>query len=264
MIWLVSAAICIAAIWGLFNPFAGLLGLLAINVIRPGEVYPILDTLRVERIMAILVLLSLLVHQGKLIFPRITKVLLLFWMTMFLSVFLAFWKTGALMASLDFGKIVIYHILIVNIVTKRRRFHTFLFVFVILTGWFAASSIYAYRNGEYYYAGEHLARAEGVTSAGGNPNELGLTLISALPLVALLAFSGTKRDRLIGIAVAGMSIWTVVLTGSRSSFLSMIALLVLFVFSKKRRLLPFAPGGSSVSGNLGDYPSGVPTKVPKR
>ncbi len=156
---------------------------------------------------------------------------------MFLSVLLAFWRTGAFMTALDFGKIVIYHVLIVNLVTTRRRFHTFLFVFVILIGWFAGSSINAYRHGEYYYAGEHLARAEGLTSAGGNPNELGLTLVSALPLVALLALSGTSRDRLVGLAVAGMSVWTVIITGSRSSFLTMVALLAAFIFSKKKRLL---------------------------
>jgi O-antigen ligase len=237
MMWVVVAAICVVAVWGLFNPFAGLLGLLAINVIQPGEIYPVLNTFRVERAVAILVLISLVLHHGRLVFPRITKLFLIFWATMFLSVLLAFWRTEAFMMALDFGKIVIYHLLIVNLVTTRQRFHTFLFVFVLLIGWFAGSSVYAYSHGEYYYAGEHLARAEGVTSSGGNPNELGLTLVSALPLVALLVLSGTSRDRLVGLAVAGMSVWAVIITGSRSSFLTMIALLAAFIFSKKKRLL---------------------------
>lgn len=242
--WVVAGAICIIAIWGMFNPFAGLLGLLAINVIQPGEIYPVLDAFRVERVVAVLVLLSLFLHQGKLIFPRITKLFLLFWAAMFVSVFFAFWRTGAFLTSLDFGRTVIYHILIVNLVTTRRRFHTFLFVFVILMGWFAGSSVNAYNHGEYYYRGEHLARAEGITSAGGNPNELGLTLVSGLPLVTLLALSGTARDRLVALAVAVMSVWAVVITGSRSSFFTMIALLAVFIFSKRKRLLflPLAAG----------------------
>jgi len=244
MMWVVIAVIGIVAIWGMFNPFAGLLGLLAINVIQPGEIYPVVDAFRVERAVAILVLISLFLHHGKLILPRITKLFLLFWGTMFLSVLLAFWRLGAFMTALDFGKIAIYHVLIVNLVTTRRRFHTFLFVFVILMGWFAGSSIYEYNHGAYYYAGEHLARAEGLTSAGGNPNELGLTLVSALPLAALLALSGTIRDRIVGLAVAGMSIWAVIITGSRSSFLTMGVLLIAFIFSKRKRLLflPIAAG----------------------
>jgi O-antigen ligase len=244
MIWVVLGLIILFAGWSLVNPYVGLIGLLGINIIQPGELFPALDALHVERVMAILVLVSLLIHHGRFVFSKPTKALLLFWLATFLSVPFAFWRMGALLTAIDFSRVIIYHILIANLVNSQRRFRIFLIVFTVLIGWLAVSSYVAYLRGNFYNENGHFAREEGLTSSGGNPNELGLTLVSGLPLIALLWTRGKWRDRMLGFGVAGICIWAVIFTGSRSSFLSLLFLLAAYVFSTRRRIifLPFALG----------------------
>lgn len=225
----------IVALWGLANPFVGLLGLLAVNFTRPGELHPVLAALHPERVLAILVLGSILFHRGKLVFPSITKWCLLFWMALFCSVPLAVWRSDALLNALDFGKILTYHVAIVSLVTTTRRLRIFLATYAVLVGWLAATSLYDYAHGAYYFAGEGIARAAGLTSAGGNPNELGLTLVSCLPLLLPLIARGAGRVRWLALAVAATSITTVVLTGSRGSFLALIFLVGVLTLSSKHR-----------------------------
>jgi putative inorganic carbon (hco3(-)) transporter len=237
MMWIIIAAICIVIGWGLFDPFVGLLGLVAVNIVQPGELYPLLDAFHVERVMAVLVLVSLLVHRKNLAFPDISKLFFIFWLTMFLSIPFAFWRMGAFESTLDFSRIVIYHILVVNLVTTPRRFRIFLTVFVLLTGWLAASSYISFLGGGYYLESGHFARAEGISSSGGNPNELGLSLVCALPLVVVLALRKSWRYRVIGIGVALISLYAIVFTGSRMAFISLIFVLAAYTFSAGKRLV---------------------------
>lgn len=230
-----TAAILVIAVWALANPFIGLLGLLAVYFIRPGELYPLLAALHPERVLAILVLCSILLHRGKLVFPTVTKLCLLFWITLFCSVPLAIWRSDALLNAFDFAKILTYHLAIVSLVTTARRLRIFLATYALLIGWLAASSLYDYVYGVYYLAGEGIARAEGLTSAGGNPNELGLTMVASLPLVLVLIFPGAGRVRWLVVGVAAASIATVVLTGSRASFLALVFLIGVLALSSKRR-----------------------------
>src|SRR5205814_10584703 len=82
---------------GFLNPFAGLLGLLAINVIQPGELYPIFNTLHVERLAAIFVLASLLLHRGRIRFNYpMSRQVLTFWLALFVSIPLAYWRLNSL------------------------------------------------------------------------------------------------------------------------------------------------------------------------
>ena len=95
MVWAVSAVLCVMGIWALFNPFVGLIGVLAIIFARPGELYPILDTIHIQRTFTLLVLISFLVHERRLQVPKVSKALLIFWIAMFCTVPLAFWRAGA-------------------------------------------------------------------------------------------------------------------------------------------------------------------------
>jgi O-antigen ligase len=242
MIALVAVAIYALALWGFFNPFVGLMGLLAVSIIQPGELYPALGAFHIERVLFFVVFVSFVWRHGKPVFPPITKLFLLFWSTMFLSVPFAFWRMGALQFALDFGRVAIYHILIVNLVNTPRRFRIFLLVFALLIGWLAGSSCLGFLHGDLYLERGRFARAEGMTSSGGNPNELGITLVSSLPLVVLLVVDKPWRGRLLGLAVAALSGWVLVFTGSRTSIVALLFLLAAFVFSSKKRLL-FLPIG---------------------
>ena len=215
------------------NPFLGLLGLLVINLIRPGEIYPLFAMFRVERFFAILVLLSFFLNNYKLVFPPITKRLLLFYGAILLGVPFAVWRMGAFQGGIEFGKVVFYHLLIVALVTTRQRLRHFLIVLTCLVGFLALSSFILYATGHYQLR-MGIDRAEGLTSSGGDPNTLGITLVSMLPFAGLLLLSrGMGFWRWIGLVVAGASVCTVVITGSRTAFFSMMFLFFVFALTTK-------------------------------
>lgn len=229
--------IFVLILWTVKDPFIGLLGLLMLNILRPGEIYPLFATLHVERIAAIVVLLSLLAHERRVATPKITKAVLFFWGTMFAAIPLAFWIGQSISTTVEFGQIVVYHLLIVTLVNTEERFTRFLVTFAILNAWLAGSSLYLYMTGSFVYT-MNIERATGLTSAGGDPNTLALTLVSGLPLVLLLLTRETgKLVKLIGLGAAAVSILTVINTGSRTNFFTLLLLSLGFVATRKKWFL---------------------------
>lgn len=220
---------------GFLNPFVGLLGLLAVNVIQPGELYPIFSTLHVERLSAFFVLAALLLHRGRLSLKNpLSRQVFMFWAALFASVPLAYWKLNSFEGALGFYKIAFYFFLITNLANTLPRVKALIAVFVALNGWLAISSYWAYAHGDYYVSST-FGRAEGLTSSGGDPNRLGITLVSGIPFATLLLFYGNAKLRLLGLGTIAMSLFTFVLTGSRTSFFGFVALAVVFALTRRNK-----------------------------
>ena len=237
MLILICLGLALMAVAGIFRPFLGLLGLLMINVVQPGELYPVLAAFHVERVLAALVLISFFAHGHRLVFPKITRSVLYFWSAMFLACPLAIWRANALSTTIEFGQIVVYHLMIVALVDEEDRVKRFLVVFAGLTGWLAASSLYLYSTGKLQVA-MGIERAVGLTSAGGDPNRLGITLVTSIPLVALLlSRESSKRLRLLAGGVITISIATLIATGSRTSFFALLVALLLWTLGGRSKLM---------------------------
>lgn len=236
MVVVIGIALLVAFVLAVVDPYKGLLGLLGVIIIQPGELYSIFDTLHVERMLALLVLASMFLHGKKLAFPKMTRRVLGFWLAMALSIPFSWWISGTFSFTFDFGRIVIFHLLIVALVDNDQRFKAFVTEFALLVGWLAASSVWGYYHGAYTFA-MGIERASGLTSSGGDPNSLGLTLVSGLPFMLLLLFKGKGKARIIGLATAGIAVYGVLLTGSRTSFFGLLFLGMCFVFSRKKNLL---------------------------
>ncbi|MEO5935990.1 MAG: hypothetical protein ABIP81_02145, partial [Terriglobales bacterium] len=116
MIFVILIATVIVIIWSVKDPFIGLLGMLMLNILRPGEMYPEFAALRLERITAIVVLLSTLAHQRGFATPKITKTVLLFWGSMIVSIPMAYWIGNSISSVIQFGQTIAYHLLIVTLV----------------------------------------------------------------------------------------------------------------------------------------------------
>ncbi len=229
-----------------FSPYTGLLGLLAANIIQPGEIYPVFDTIRLERVMAVIVLVSALRHREKLRFPPLTKGCLAFWGAIIIGVPFAWWVSGAMGFAIEFGKTMIYHVLIVSLLTTAERFTKFIYMFTSLIGWTALSSATQYFSGN-YVTNQGVDRAVGMTSIGGDPNTLGLTLACALPLALLTAIKATRLWKIAGAAVTVASVVTVVLTGSRMSFMAVAFFFAIYAASRKRYYI-YIPLALAVAG----------------
>ncbi len=237
MVVIIGIVVLITAFMGLSNPFAGLLGLLVLNMTQPGEIYPIFNSLHVERVMALVVLISFLAKNRKFEFPEIPRKLLYFWVVMFLAVPLAYWPSFALESAIDFGKVVLFHLMVANLIRTPEQFKKYLLVYTIIVGWFACSSLYLHAQGVVTYA-QDAERAAGITSSVGDPNTLGLVLVTSMPIV-LLVFGKdfNKWARLTALIVAGLSIWAVVVTSSRTSFFCLVFVGFLYTLTRKKGFL---------------------------
>ena len=235
MVWVVSAALGVLGVWALFNPFVGLIGVLAIIFVRPGELYPMLDAVHIQRSFTLLVLISFLVHERRLQIPRVSKALLIFWLAMFCTVPLAFWRAGAFENSFDFGKVIMYHLLIVNLATTARRFRIVLITICGLVAWLAAWSTYLYYAGAFQVR-MGIQRAVGLNGQTNDPNALGITLVTALPLFLLLWRKDAGRIRWAMIPLTAICLWTVVLTGSRTSYIVFVALALAYALTQRYRI----------------------------
>ena len=239
---ILGGAFAIITIYSLSNPFVGLLGLLAADMLRPGELYPSLAVFHIERLLAVVLMVSVLFHRQRLAWPPITKSLLIFWGALFISVPLSIWRTDALSNAISFGRIIIYHVLVVNLVTTERRYRAFLLVYAALIGWLAATSLYGLSHGLMYHGSESVERAEALNSFGGNPNSLGISMVVSIPLVFLLLAKGSGIGRLVSMAVVVAAIATTIYTGSRTSYLALAFLVLAAPLLRRKRLfyLPVA------------------------
>jgi O-antigen ligase len=235
---LLGVLFLVLAVKGLNNPFWGVVGLMCVTMINPGELNPIFAALRMEKIFVAVVLLSWIVHE-KAVLPPISKKLVAFWFAMILGIPFAFWPGGAFDGTVAFFTVVLYHVMMINMINTQERFRAIITVYVALVGWIAGGAIWGYLHGEVNAGGaaHGLERAQGLTSSAGDPNSLGVRMVVAMPLMALLLFQGNKKQKLFGGLVLAMSMFTVALTGSRGSMLTMLVLFATFMFTRKKGLL---------------------------
>lgn len=228
------------ALIGLVRPYIGLLALLIVMELQPGELYPYLAPLHLERVVGVLVLVAFLLNNEKWRIPPPVKWLLAFYAAMLASVPLAFWRGNSLAFCLSFVEIVSYALLASSLLTTEKRLRWFIVTLMLLIDWLGGSALYNYDHGIWQYT-MHIQRAIGVTSSAGDPNSLATTLVTALPLAILLMVrSNPPWMRLLGLGSAAIGIVTVVDTGSRAAALSMI-FLTLMLFLRKPKNLKFLP-----------------------
>src|SRR5437764_2834709 len=186
---------------GIFKPFEGLIGLLAVTMINPGEIWPILTVIHVERLLVIVTAIGIFFRPVPFSYPKLTNRMLVFWLAMFLSCPFSFWPGGAVRFTLDFGRIILYHFLITNLVNTRKRFLIILVVFTVLIGWVAGGALWGYMHGSFDQMAirNGFERATGLSESNGNPNTIGLTMVSGLPMIVLL-FTGNKSLKLFALA----------------------------------------------------------------
>jgi len=213
-------------------PFVGLLLYLGIFLYRPGETYLVLAPLRLEFLLGGFLLIVAVVQQrlrtGTVLLPsdRITLFLALFFGAMAISLFASYEKTITMETCRDFGKTLVFFLLIVFLVDSPRKLYAFLFTYSLMTIKIAADSLIAFYSGTVMTV-HGVDRIIGATSAGGDPNTLATTMVVSLPLVFV---TGRWSRRLVPKGVmygsCGLMLVLIALTGSRGGVLALLSLLL--------------------------------------
>ena len=238
---MMQVVVGLGVLWAIYSafksPYQGLLALLVINVVQPGELFPLFDSLHIERVVVLIVLGSTIMRQDeKMVFSPLSKKLMVFLAMLVVGIPFAFWRGGTTMATIEFAKMVLYNVLIVSLVNTRERFRGFLITYASAIGYLGLTSGWTYFHGGSVYA-QGIDRAQGLTNAGGDPNALAITLVTALPLTVLLFGGGTTKFRLFVLGMSALNVSTMILTGSRTGFMCLLMLMVVFTITRKKAIL---------------------------
>ncbi len=224
-------------------PFAGLLFYTVLFVLRPGEKYPVLNALHLERIVGALCLASLflsqlrLEHRLQLDDSKQTRLFFFFILAVALSVPFAYWRGRAVQGFTEVLRIAGYYIMVAHLIDSRRRLRWFVYTFLLLIAYLCFDSLRGYFSGGAFLS-QGIDRAVGTTSMSNNPNELGTTLASAVPLFLLLALSRSEKWRRVVLwTIVPCLLIGIVLTGSRASMLGMLGGSAYLWWHSRRRVL---------------------------
>lgn len=217
----------------LSRPFVGLMVLLLIMVVQPGELITTLASMHVERVAAGMVIVSVVMERrqaGRALrlwgHPLLTA-MYVFLGVLVASFFTSIWPGRTAETVIGFGRTMAYCLLIINVIPTSRRLTLLMRFFMLLHAYVAASTIRGYYSGQIMFA-QGIERAVGLTSFGGDPNNLAATLVAVLPFMILgIRIEKRWQWRAAWAGSIVMCVWTVVLTGSRSGFLGLMCLSVL-------------------------------------
>jgi len=238
------------------KPFLGLVLYTSTFMLRPGELYPPLDALHIERFIGVLCLIGMYLEQHRMARrlaidgTRQTRLLLLFIVTVLISVPMAYWRLAALNGVIDFLKLLAWYLLVVHLLNTRRRLRTYLALFLVLVSYIAFDSLRGYFSGSFHYR-MGIERAVGQTDAGGDPNHLAATMAATIPLLLLLVFyRGLRWARLFSAAGVVLLAVTMGLTGSRSGLLGFLGGLLFLWRGSRHRVLAGLAGIMLIGAGL--------------
>jgi O-antigen ligase len=234
--FIVLAVVLVMMVKGLSDPFMAMFAFITVYELQPGELYPALNVLHLERVLLVFIVIALLMTRTTLRFPPITKKFLAFFAAMVLSIPFSFWIANTIQQDISFFETVVYCILLVSLLLSPEKIKKYLLLFTGLTAWIGASSLYEYHVGVRQFQ-MGIERAEGLTSAGGDPDTLATSMIICMPFAfAMMARGNSKRVRAYGLLLFAVYIITVIDTGSRTAFLAFLFFLLMMMFQRRSNL----------------------------
>ncbi|HEY7837262.1 MAG TPA: O-antigen ligase family protein [Terriglobales bacterium] len=237
MIIFLALVLIIAVSWSLFNPFVAMITLMGVNFVNPGDLYHVFAALHVERLVALIALVTLFARGHRFLYPKITRWVLYFYGACVASVPFAFWVSNSLSSVIDFGKTIVIHLCYVALVNTRERMRIVLLAFTCMIGYLCVTSLNLYFHGVFQHT-MGVDRITGLAGEATSADALGLTIVTAIPIVYLFAGkSSGARVRLIAFLILLLSLWTLSLSGTRGPVLTFVLITVLAAAVHRRRAL---------------------------
>lgn len=201
-----------------------LLGYMWLFVHRPFEVWPWLGAYRIERVYMLATLICWLFAQ-KTWTPCRSHFPVFLLATTYL--FASQTSSYATFKDVeDWFKVFVFYILVVTVASTARDLRILVCAFVVITALYQLHSLREYFNGRGVYR-MGTWRMVGVDVTMSDPNSFGASINYALPMLYPVWTIARKRwQQLAVIAMAGLAVVCVLLTGSRSAFMAVIVLAV--------------------------------------
>jgi hypothetical protein len=218
-----------------------LIGYVFLFVHRPFEVWPVLANFRLERVYMLFALGAWIAtyNPQRAVVSSLHRCLAAFVIVVLLSFCLSPWNglAGPQTCVENYLKVTVFYVLVVTTINNERDLRRLVLAFLLVM---ALTMIHSLRE---YLAGRHvyrmgIARMVGISSYDGDPNSFAASIAYALPLV-LPAWSITRTRGMYALLVGyvALSVVCIVLTGSRTGFLLLLALTTVLLLLRSRRKL---------------------------
>ena len=201
---------------------------------RPWESIRHLQNVPIERVYAIAMIVMAIMHgRFKVIYSPVNKwVYGLLAMHFVLAPF-AFTPSNAVDQGIEYAKVVILYLLMLSVVDDEETLKILIKAFIFSMIFYCLHSLWEYNNGRYVHR-MGISRMVGVDSTFSDPNAFGASVVLSLPFVyALLREEASRWLRKIYYGYYAIAVNCIVLTGSRSAFVGLMVLVVLWVLSQK-------------------------------
>jgi probable O-glycosylation ligase (exosortase A-associated) len=223
-------------------PMVGVYLYMIIFFFEPNQLFGI--SFPFERIIALALITILLIHiaffqKSFQLFPM-DKAYTAFVFVCFLSVMFAGDIGLAWDSFFEFLKIFLVYLFVSRIANTPKRMNSIIWLYLLSLGFIAGNSIYNYYSGNFIVR-MGIQRAVGIGGTEGtysDPNSLANTIVLGLPFLFFVArYYRSKLTKLLLYGILLMTLWTVVLTGSRGGMLGVIFVSLFIAFSSKHKVL---------------------------
>lgn len=205
---------------------------------RPWESIRYLEGWPIERVFAIVMIIIAFLNQKLKIVSSPTNkwVYGLLLLHFILSPF-AFNTGFALDQGVEYAKMVVLYLMMLSVADDEDSLKILIKAYVFSTMLYAVHSLWEYSNGRHVWR-MGISRMIGVDATFSDPNSFGASIVLSLPFAyALLRTELSTKVRKLYYAYFFLAVTCVVLTGSRTSFVALISLVLLFVAVQKGKRL---------------------------
>jgi O-antigen ligase len=204
---------------------------------RPFEVWPWLGALRTERVYMLIMLVYWLATGPKLNRPnRQYLAILTFTSVVLVSWILSPFRDAGQATVEDYLKTLVFYLLVVTSIRDGASLRQMIRGFLLSMTLYMAHSLWEYMNGRHHFRmGTYRMMAVDLTY--GDPNAFAATICYALPFAAIWILNSRDAvERRCLAAYLGLSVICILLTGSRSGLVGIVALLGMIVRLSRKRL----------------------------
>lgn len=201
-----------------------LIGYMSLFIHRPFEIWPVLGDFHLERVYILAVFAYWLVYPNKRWLPNAQHwAYVLFASAVGICWVMSPWMEQGQRVVENWFKIVFFYLLFVTVAHDEKTLKHLAWGFLLVMGLYMAHSFWEYLGGRHTFR-MGISRLIGVDSSLGDPNSFGASIVFALPFVT--AFWNTRPSKSLRLALMAyvvLSVGCVLLTGSRSSLLCLLA-----------------------------------------
>jgi O-antigen ligase len=215
-----------------------IIGYMWLFIHRPFEVWPFLGTLRLEFVYMLITLTAwLLTAQKRLIGNPLQVAHGAFAAAVLLCWIASPWMMHerAQLAVENYFKLLVFYVILVTSIRDERELKIILIGFLAAMGLFMAHSFREYLCGRHVYR-MGVARLVGVGESLSDPNSYAASILCALPLAKpCRALSEPRWLKKALLGYLGLSILSIVLTGSRTAFVGLGILTFILALRSENR-----------------------------